>query len=398
MKIILNSEDLLNVVTHIGIVAEEKSVITITSFKKKFYEDGNDYVRYVVSMAAYDGKTQVASNVYAESADYDGNRISTSVGFEFISVANALIKGGSGIIAIEINSSNVVVSSGASSVTLPKKTEGMAPIVFDINDRTTIEAIYEVPRLALKSAVDKVVASVGSELEDTCPGICFMPDDKELKICAINRIIMTQTNCAVINFNLPADKGGDAKSEHKVFATLSKVLKSILASAEGETVKVYKTVSHVIVQSDMQVCQLPLLATHITKTLVDALIDIPRPAGITVGKSALINAIGVTQASNYNGNKVCMSSDKGQVIVANTNKTASTTIAPKDMDGDIIEICFNARMFRAVLASIKTDEIIIRFGESKKAVAIMEKDGDSAITAMAPIDLNAAADKADEQN
>ena len=398
MKIILNSNELLNSVAELGVIAVKESVITITSFKKKFYKDGNDYVRYVVSMAAFDGRTQVASNVFAESADFDGDRIGTSVGLEFISVVNALARGGSGIITIEINSSNVVVSSGASSVTLPKKTEGMAPIVFDLSDKTTIEAIYEVPRLALKSAVDKVVASVDSDSDDTCPGICFIPDDKELKICALNRIIMTQTSCAVMKFNLPVDENGAAKGEHKVFATLSKVLKAMLASAEGEAVKVYKTMSHVIVQSNMQVCQLPLLATHITKTFVDALINISRPAGITVGKSALLNAIGVTQASNSEDKKVCLSSDKGQVIVANTNKTASTTIAPKDMEGDIIEMCFNGRLLRTVLTSVKTDEVIIRFGEPKKAVAIMEKDGDSAITALAPIDPNAAADKADKQN
>ena len=152
MKITLMTERLLEAVAKLGVVAvKDEIIISVEIFTKNLTnKDGTMCIKNVVSMKAFDGKTQVASSLFAESAELDGASACVTVGCEFIGVVAAVGKGGNELTTIEINNSNVVVKSGTSSVTLAKKSEGIAPIAFDLADKSTIEGVYEVSRQELK--------------------------------------------------------------------------------------------------------------------------------------------------------------------------------------------------------------------------------------------------------
>lgn len=386
MKITLMTERLLEAVAKLGVVAvKDEIIISVEIFTKNLTnKDGTMCIKNVVSMKAFDGKTQVASSLFAESAELDSASACVTVGCEFIGVVAAVGKGGNELTTIEINNSNVVVKSGTSSVTLAKKSEGIAPIAFDLADKSTIEGVYEVSRQELKEAVDRVVVSVDSSSSEVCPGISFFPGKDKLIIRSVNQMMMTQAECAVLKYKASDNETGDIK----MFATVSRVLRTILASASADIIRIYKTTLHVIIQFDMQFWQLPLLDTMVKEESFKKIIDMPRPMTITVDKTVLLNAIVVVLAS-YKESKdrlLALSCEGGCVMVANADKTASTAIAPKNMEGEFIESCVNAAFVKTILGSIKANDVIICFGEGRTPLSLKGGDTDKAVSFIAKID------------
>lgn len=386
MKITLMTERLLEAVAKLGVVTSSKDelVISIEVFAKNFMDkDGTTCVKNVVSMKVFNGKTQVASSLIAESAELDSASVCVTVGYEFIAVVTAVGKGGAQLTTIEINNSNVVVKSGVSSVTLAKKTEGIAPIAFDLSDKSTIEGVYEVSRKELKEAVDRVVVSVDSDSSDVCPGISFFPSKDKLIIRSANHMMMTQAECTVLKY-----KSSDGTGDIKMFATLARMFRTILASASADVIRIYKTTLHVIVQFDMQFWQLPLLNSLVTEEVFKKIISMPRPTTVTVDKTALLNAIGVVLAS-YRESKdrlLALSCEGGCVMVANADKTASTAIAPKNMEGEFEESCLNVTFIKNILGSIKTNDVTICFGDGRTPLSLRDCDADKTVSFIAKID------------
>lgn len=372
-KIIVNTLELLDTAGKIGMVAEKKSIIAFNMMKKQ----QGDKVYYAVTVTAFDGKTQIASNLFAKGAEVDGDQINFTLGYEVVGVINAVSREGSETTVLEINSNSVTVISGSSSVTLALKSEGIAPVVFDLYNRDMIEGYYELNTAEFKDAIERVSVAVDNNPEARCPGICLSPmDNGTLILRSLNGVCMAQSICVTVN---------EQVKNRTVFSTLSRLLKSVISTVSGDTVKVYKTTSHMVIQSKMQLWQLPLLDNSVSREAFDKILSGVRPVVVNIKKDLLINAVAVVQAAAQDDKCVLVYMNEGKIAVSSPTKSARTIIAPDNMTGELQETALNVQYLKTVLGIVKGNEVVIKYKDATSAMSIAEKGNDKAVAIIAPL-------------
>lgn len=374
MRITVDTQTLVNAIAKIGMIAVKESIITFVTMKKQ----QGDKISYAVTITAFDGKTQVASNLFAKSAEIDGDKVNFNLGCEIVGVVNAISREGNEMTVIEVNNSNVNISSGNSSVTLNRKSEGIEPIVFDLFNRECIEAFYEFNTAELSDAVDRILIGVDPSVNARCPGIYLAPlKDGRMVIRAMNGILLTEASCTILQKQLKTSAP---------MSTVARLVKNILSCTTCETVKVYKTTAHMVIQSKLQLWQLPLLDNVIPEKAFGEVIGMPRPVCFSCKKSLLLNAISVVLAAGDEANKrLGLTMDSGKIMISNSDKSAKTLITPDSMEGEFEEIWLNANIIKSAVGSIKGNELVFNLDSPKIPVAIREKGIDNAVIIVSPI-------------
>lgn len=366
MKIIMNTRELVAATAVIGKVAVKESIIQFNMMKKQ----QGDKVFYAVTITAFDGKTQVASSLFAKSAEVDGNSVSFNMGYEVVGVIDA-VSHECDDITVEINSQSVDIVAGNSRVTLKRKSEGLAPVAFDLVNRDAIEEFFELNTAELKDAVDRVAVAVDNNLTAVCPGICFTPmENGAMALRAVNGICLAQSVCQILS--------EQAKNRTGI-STSSRLFKSVLATATGDMIRLYKTASHMIVQCKPQLWQLPLLDNTLPDKAFENVLAGSRPVRIECRKDNMLNAIAVVQAAGQDNKRMYFNMQEGKIVISNFDKSANTFITPDYMTGELEETIMNVHFLKAVLGMVKGNELVMSYCNSSSPISIEEKGNDKSI-------------------
>ena len=372
MKIIMNTRELVAATAVIGKVAVKESIIQFNMMKKQ----QGDKVFYAVTITAFDGKTQVASSLFAKSAKVDGNSVSFNMGYEIVGVIDA-VSHECDDITVEINSQSVDIVAGNSRVTLKRKSEGLAPVTFDLVNRDAIEEFFELNTAELKDAVDRVAVAVDNNLTAACPGICFTPmENGAMALRAVNGICLAQSVCQILS--------EQAKNRTGI-STSSRLFKSVLATATGDMIRLYKTASHMIVQCKPQLWQLPLLDNTLPDKAFENVLAGSRPFRIQCKKDNMLNAIAVVQAAGQDNKRMYFNMQEGKIVISNFDKSANTFITPDYMTGELEETIMNVHFLKAVLGMVKGNELVMSYCNSSSPISIEEKGNDKSIAIIVPV-------------
>lgn len=373
-KIVMATEVLGEIMDKLALVATKESVINIQTMKKV----NGDTVLYQTSFVVFNGKTQVACNAFAKSAELDAERVNFSLGYELIGAVKALAKAGEDTTIAQVTETTVEVVSGTARIVLNKKVEGVNPVVFDIMDKDSIEAVYDISTNAFKGAIEKVALT--AETNEACQyaGICLDPVDGGFAARSTNGVMFGDSQFALLQ---------EQARERKSIVLPAQIIKGMIQTVKGEQIRLYKTTHHTVIQTKTELWQLGLLESCFPSEGFSKIKAMPRPISITVKGADLNVALGIALATSDDSGKklVSLITENGTVLVSNEAKTASAKVVPSEAVGEIPEIWLNASLIKTALSSFKEEEVVIAFDCAQRPISIKGKKDDKTIIVMTPV-------------
>lgn len=382
MKITISTEELDAVVKKLAIVTNKMSKMTygvkkiVTMSSRKVVQ--GDRVVYPTTFTSFNGKVQVAVNLYALSGDYE-EAFTINVGSEFISAVQAISKAGGETTIFIVSDNSCEIVCGDARITLTTKVEGLAPVAFDLADRTLLEGAFQVEKAAFASAFKEVAIAADNDENSPFVGVGITEDDGMLALRAISSALMAESRC-------PVKEGGGKPVTG--LSVDSSVLKDIFGVIAGDSICIYKTVNHAVIQGEAELWQIPLLASSIPPESLDKLKGMQRDTEMVVNKSRLSVAISIALSVMAKDEKplIVLKTDNGQLLLSNKGNTASAKAELSNLTGECTGIYLNAVLLQKTLACAKGEELLIRSGSNNTPVLIRDADENSrAVWIIAPI-------------
>lgn len=354
--------NLIESVAGIAPAVATDSIVSCTVKKK----DG----RCQVSMIAIDGRVQIAGNLFAEDADIE-DTLAFSLGKDFVDVIGAMK--GAERIRLEVNTNNVVVSSGSAKVTLAQRTEGVAPIAFDIMDRNNIKAVYVLDSASIKAATEAVLVAAEDADDSRCPGIRFVADGDRMMLRSMCSTTLAQASVSI------SQKQVVNASE---FSVKGRLIKGILSCCKDE-VKIYHTSSHVVIQNGMQLWQIPVIDSNFPGAAFGNIMADSRKVSVEFDKQEFLGACMVVSAAQKE-KVVSLQTDGGSLMVKNADGTGNATVKLAGLTGELEETGINLLIVKNVLLGIRGEKVVMEFGEKLRPFAIKEKGNDDTVILVSP--------------
>lgn len=375
MNITINTKDLVGVVKKLNVVASKMGnhVDTVIAMDAKKMPK-NDSVLYGVTFTCFNGKVQVSANLFAKEAQFDGDSYSVKLSAEFITVVESISRAGEDTTILQSNeATSITVKCGAAAVQLGVKTDGLAPILPDLADQSLLEAFWDVNTDEFRKKLAQVGIAEQEKESQRYAGLNMASEDGVFKLRATDGYLMAEASLSILASQVVRAGGA-------VMASVG-LLKSVLGTVECDVVRIFKTTNHLLIQSKLELWQLPLLESSFPYEAMVTLKKTSRASSVTIGKNDLSVAMGIALSTAHIMDKpvVGIQYADGMIEVSNSMKNATSRISLVDAAGEELKpVWFSSRYVKSLLSVLETENVVLSFADELKLPCLIQGAGDNA--------------------